>query len=203
MALPSGVTPVFLTVDDGAVSSYTHIADEFERYGWRGHFFITTDWINQAGFLNIRQIRELHDRGHVIASHTCSHTPRLSSLPEIEIRSEWTRSCDILSNIIGSRVDVASVPNGYHSLSVARAAASAGIKMLFTSEPTPDVSHVNGCAIFGRYFLRGSTPVSVSTYIGEEQAVYLISQAAVWKAKKVAKAVMGPGYASLRRFVVK
>lgn len=37
--------PVFLTIDDGALSGYTCVADELELHDWRGHFFITTDWI--------------------------------------------------------------------------------------------------------------------------------------------------------------
>src|ERR1700674_4443660 len=41
-AVPS--TPVYLTFDDGGASA-PWTADELERKGWRGHFFITTDWI--------------------------------------------------------------------------------------------------------------------------------------------------------------
>ena len=41
------------------------VADELEQMGWRGHFFITSDWIGRRGFLTAGQIRELRRRGHV------------------------------------------------------------------------------------------------------------------------------------------
>src|SRR4051812_33126946 len=65
--------PVFLTFDDGAESAYTFVAGLLEERGWRGHFFIITNWIGRPGYVDRRQIRELHSRGHVIGSHTCTH----------------------------------------------------------------------------------------------------------------------------------
>ena len=49
---------VFLTVDDGRISTFTCIAPELEKLGWRGHFFVTTDWIRHPGFLTPEQIRD-------------------------------------------------------------------------------------------------------------------------------------------------
>src|SRR5437660_5303593 len=40
-----------LTFDDGGTSAFTTIAPMLEDFGWRGHFFITTDCINAPGFL--------------------------------------------------------------------------------------------------------------------------------------------------------
>src|SRR5882762_8421109 len=54
--------PVFLTFDDGGVSAYDCVAGMLEAYGWRGHFFIATDWIGRPGFLNKAQIRDLRKR---------------------------------------------------------------------------------------------------------------------------------------------
>src|SRR5690348_12355624 len=69
-----------LTFDDGGSSALTTIAPMLEDFGWRGHFFITTDYIGAPGFLTREQIVELHRRGHVIGSHSCSHRGRMSSL---------------------------------------------------------------------------------------------------------------------------
>src|ERR1700758_1507171 len=107
--------PVFLTFDDGELGAYTHVADELERYGWRGHFFITTDWIGRTGFLNRWQIRDLQRRGHVIGSHSCSHPERMSHLSCEALRREWSESCGILNDILGEKTRVASVPGGYYS----------------------------------------------------------------------------------------
>src|SRR5262245_28033911 len=49
-----------LTFDDGGSSAHTFIADMLDKRGWHGHFFVTTNWVGQRGFLNQRQIRDLH-----------------------------------------------------------------------------------------------------------------------------------------------
>src|SRR5690348_4093831 len=59
-------TPFVITVDDGGESYYTTLAERLERRGWRGHCFVTTDFIGERGFLSRSQIRELAERGHVI-----------------------------------------------------------------------------------------------------------------------------------------
>src|SRR5690606_31235253 len=119
---------------DGGESYYTAIAERLERRGWTGHCFVSTNFIGQRGFLDRRQIRALADRGHVIGSHSASHPARFSALPYGDMVSEWSRSRQILEDILARTVDVASVPGGYFSPAVARAAQEAGIRVLFTSE---------------------------------------------------------------------
>ena len=60
-----------LTFDDGGVSALSQVAPLLERNGWRGHFFVATDWIGRPGFLTADQIRDLDRRGHLIGSHSC------------------------------------------------------------------------------------------------------------------------------------
>jgi len=48
--------PVLLTFDDGGVSAHGIIASMLEERGWRGHFFIATDWIGRPGFLDEAQM---------------------------------------------------------------------------------------------------------------------------------------------------
>ena len=194
--------PVFLTIDDGALSSLTVVAGELERRNWRGHFFITTDWTGRPGFLDREHIRELHARGHVIGSHSCSHPARMSHLSWDALVKEWTESCDILSGILGERVRVASVPDGYYSRKVARAAAAASIEVLFTSEPTASTSVVDGCLVLGRYSVQRHTPFEVSGLIAAGACWPRWRQTLSWKAKKAVKAVAGESYFSIRRFLL-
>src|SRR6266851_566667 len=51
--------PFLLTFDDGGESAATRIAGLLEKYGWRGHFFVTAGKIGTKGFLNPDQIRSL------------------------------------------------------------------------------------------------------------------------------------------------
>src|SRR5215212_4338294 len=149
---------VVFTFDDGGVSAITHTAGALEARGWRGHFFVTTDYVGRPGFLGPADIRELSRRGHTMGAHSCSHPVRMSHCTPAELRREWTESVGRLAEILGEPAAVASVPGGYYAPPVAEAAAEAGIRALFTSEPVSRVTHVGPCAVLGRYTLRRDTP---------------------------------------------
>jgi len=192
-------TPVFITFDDGAAGSYAFAAALLEAHGWRGHFFITTDWVGRNGFMNRAQILDLHKRGHVIGTHTCSHPERMSHLAPSELTREWYESCAILGEILGSPVFTGSVAGGYYSRSVAEAAASAGIQVLFTSEPTPKPLVVADCLVLGRYSIQSFTKPSVTGAIAAAECWPRWKQSLFWNAKKIVKAVAGESYVTARR----
>src|SRR5262245_10844768 len=92
LARPRTALPFLITFDDGGVSYHTVAADRLEALGWRGHCFVTTDFIGRRGFLNASQLRELDARGHVIGSHSASHPTRFSACSGQQMREEWSRS---------------------------------------------------------------------------------------------------------------
>ncbi len=194
--------PIFLTFDDGALSAHTCAATLLERFDWRGHFFVTTDWIGRPGFLDRAQIRDLHARGHVIGSHSRSHPERMSHLSETELDREWKESCQVLSDLLAQPVKVASVAGGYYSSRVGRAAARSGIEVLFTSEPTTSVGAVDGCLVLGRYSVRRSTPAAEVAAIAAGARGPRYQQAGLWLAKKAAKSITGEWFLDLRRWFV-
>ncbi len=187
-----------ITFDDGGLSNATVIADELERRGWRGWFFIATDFIDHPTFCSRAQLRDLHDRGHVIGSHSCSHPERISSCTSIQLFDEWSRSRRVLSEITGQDVTTASVPGGFYSTEVARAASRAGIRLLFTSEPTIHEFVVDDCRIVGRFNIyRGMSAADATRLL--TSPVRRWRQAAFWTAKKAAKTVAGPVYKAVRQ----
>ncbi len=191
--------PVFLTFDDGGVSAYTVIAAELERRGWRGHFFVSTDYIGRPGFLTAGQIRALRARGHEIGSHTCSHPRKISRCAWEDILREWSESVRILSRLIGAPVTAASVPGGFYSARVARGAAAAGIRVLFNSEPTSRVRHVHGCAVLGRCFVQRHTDAATAAAFAGASLAPRLRQAFLWKAKRLAKAAGGEAWFNFRQ----
>jgi peptidoglycan/xylan/chitin deacetylase (PgdA/CDA1 family) len=193
---------VLLTFDDGATGADACAAEELERRGWRGHFFITTDWIGKPGFLNASEIRDLHRRGHLVGSHTRSHPSRMSHLGWDQILAEWVESCAALSDLLAEPIFMASVSDGYYSRQVGRAAAAAGLKFLFNSEPTQAVAQVDGCRILGRYAILASTPASEAAALASGGWKSQMRQAASWKARKLAKAVAGEHYLTFRRWLL-
>jgi len=193
-----GAVPLLLTFDDGG-SSACHAADFLEHHGWRGHFFITTNDIGGRTFLNRSQIRDLRSRGHVVGSHTSSHPERMSHLGSDEMLEEWRRSADVLSDLLGERVTTGSVPGGFYSIGVARAAAKAGISVLFTSEPTTRCSAVDGCSVVGRYAVCREVPAEVVARLALARPVPRARQYVAWSLKKAGKLVGGSYYVKLRR----
>ncbi|HTP32499.1 MAG TPA: polysaccharide deacetylase family protein [Candidatus Acidoferrales bacterium] len=198
----SDPTPVFLTFDDGGASALHPAADILESYGWRGHFFITTDRIGTAGFLNTEEVRELHRRGHVIGSHSASHPNRMAALARDEIDREWRLSLDRLSQIAGESLKTASVPGGYYSREVAESAAASGIEVLFTSEPTAGTTVVNGCLVLGRYAVQRGMGPEWSAGFAAGRVGPRWRQTALWKAKQIAKSLGGEAYLKLRRAIL-
>jgi peptidoglycan/xylan/chitin deacetylase (PgdA/CDA1 family) len=193
----SGI-PFMLTFDDGGVSAHAYIAGELEELGWRGHFFVTTDLIGRASFLSREQIRDLHERGHVIGSHSRSHPTRMARCTAAELVDEWTTSSEVLSELISERVTTASVPGGHYARSVGQAAAAAGIEGLFTSEPTARCREVDGCLVIGRYAVQQWTsPATVAGYASGALAPR-VTQQILWQSKKVAKKLGGRQYLRVR-----
>ena len=194
--------PVFLTFDDGGESALHPTADLLERFGWRGHFFITTQRIGTPGFLSAAEVQELHRRGHIIGSHSVTHPSRMAALSRAEIDREWRESLARLAEIAGERVKTASVPGGYYSREVAESAAGAGTEVLFTSEPTMDIGVVDGCLVLGRYVVQRHMGPEWSAGFASGRRAERWKQTALWKAKRVAKAMGGEAYLKLRRAIL-
>ena len=190
--------PVFLTFDDGGVSFLTNVAPMLEERGWRGHFFVTTDRIGTPGFLTAGQVHELASRGHVVGSHSCSHPRRISSCSPEQLRHEWSDSVRTLEDLTGLPVTTASVPGGFYSDAVGRAAADAGIRALFTSEPTTCVGRVGDCLLLGRYGIWRDMPPRASGAIASGARLPRWKQSFWWTAKKLAKGIPGDPYGKLR-----
>lgn len=192
-----------LHFDDGGSSALHVIAPLLRAKGWRGHFHMPTDFIGRTGFLSRTELRELRAAGHVVGSHSCSHPLRISSLGDAELLDEWRRSRDTLSETLGEDVVVGSVPGGFYSERVAKAAARAGIRVLFNSEPVSTIRHVDGCMILGRYSIMRQTLAETAAAIASGHPSPRYRQYLYWNGKKVAKMIAGPLYARIRRSLLK
>jgi peptidoglycan/xylan/chitin deacetylase (PgdA/CDA1 family) len=192
-----------LHFDDGGSSALHVISPLLLARGWRGHFHMPTDYIGREGFLSRDELRALRAQGHVVGSHSCSHPLRISSLGDAELLDEWRRSRDVLSETLGEDVVVASVPGGFYSERVARAAARAGIRILFNSEPTAAIGQVDGCLILGRYSIMRQTAAETAAAIVSGRPSPRYRQYLYWNGKKVAKMLAGPLYARIRKSLLK
>lgn len=68
--------PVMLTFDDGDLTQYTNALPVLDKYGFKASFYIMTVAIGRRGkqhYMDKAQLKDLSDRGHVIAAHTWDH----------------------------------------------------------------------------------------------------------------------------------
>lgn len=197
--LTENQNPFFITFDDGGRSAFTQTIDALERRGWRGHFFVATNFIDTPTFLSESEIRELDARGHVVGSHSASHPLRMASLSNEDLLREWKTSVEKLSDILGYRVTTASVPGGHFSRNVAVAASEAGIETLFTSEPMTRVYKISETKIFGRYTIQRNTPTEIVAAIARGDSSPRLRQYLFWNSKKILKKIAGENYLKIRK----
>ena len=190
-----------LTFDDGGRSA-REIAEHLLSHGMRATFLITVDRIGTPGFVTRDDIRALRASGHTVGSHSCSHPERMSQCTWEELRYEWGRSADVLSEILAERVVTASVPAGYYSRLVARAAVSVGLRLLFTSEPVMRARRVDGCLVVGRFTILRHTPPEVAAALAAGDRVERAKQVAVWNGKKALKRIGGRYYVAARQKIL-
>jgi peptidoglycan/xylan/chitin deacetylase (PgdA/CDA1 family) len=182
-----GAMPFAITVDDGGESFYTVVAERLEQRGWRAHCFVTTDYIGRPGFLERRQIVELHARGHLIGTHSASHPMRLRACGWERMVREWSESRDALSNLLGVPTTVASVPAGAVSTRVVEAAHHAGLRVLFTSDPDTRVREVAGCTVAGRFTVRRGHAPRFTAEVAALRPGILARERGLWTLKQAVK----------------
>lgn len=192
--------PFFLTFDDGGISAATHIAGLLDKFGWKAHFFVTGAYIDTPTFVSSEQIRELHKKGHIIGSHSWSHPALMGKCGYDELVSEWEKSVERLGGILGEAVTTASVPGGYYTDQVARAASECGIRALFTSEPVKNTFFVDKCMVLGRYSIIRNKPPALSAALASDRlSADQTKQYLYWNAKKAAKKFGGNQYLALQK----
>ena len=193
---------VLITFDDGGRGAFTHAANALERRGWRGHFFVATDFIDTPTFLSRAEIKKLRARGHIIGSHSASHPLRFSSCTLKQMRAEWRESIEKLADITGEKITIASVPGGHFSKAVAETAAESGIETLFNSEPVSSVYKIGNCRVLGRYSIRQKTTAADAAALAVGALLPCSKQFLFWNAKKIAKRIGGEYYLDARRRIL-
>ncbi len=147
---------VGLTFDDGHESHYRLVIPLLKKYGFRGTFFITTGRLGNPGYLTPHQVKEMSECGMEIGSHGVSHRP-LSSLSRDELHAELIESKEALERIIRIPVCSLSLPGGFGSSRVYKAAHDIGYQYICTSAPGW-VSSRTALRILPRLSVEPSTP---------------------------------------------
>ena len=196
-----GPGAVTLTFDDGGRSAAEVISEMLVERGLRGRFFITSGRIATAGFLTAGQIRELCRAGHTVGTHSVSHPLLFGSLPYARLLSEWRESRLALEDLLGEPVEQGSVPGGLYSVAAGRAAAEAGLRLLFTSEPALTLPAADGCVVRGRFAVRAGTTPEALLDLAAGRGSARWRYALLWHAKIVARKLGGTTLLRAREWV--
>jgi peptidoglycan/xylan/chitin deacetylase (PgdA/CDA1 family) len=194
----AGACPFFLTFDDGGRSAHSYIADSLEKRGWRGHFLVTGDPVGTKTFMSPSELRELHSRGHVIGTHSFSHPHMMGMLSRAQLLDEWRRGAAVLSDILGEEIVVASIPGGFSRRIVAETAAEAGIKLLFTSDPTVRCREVEGCLTLGRFSIRRGTSARTAAALASRAVAPRLGQFLLYSFLGMMRSIGGDYYTKAR-----
>jgi peptidoglycan/xylan/chitin deacetylase (PgdA/CDA1 family) len=186
---------LLLTFDDGGTSAL-HVSDALAAHGWKAHFFITTAKLGTRTFLDAGGVRALHAAGHVVGTHSHSHPNVFRALAPAVMLAEWRESRARLEAILGAAVTAASVPGGDSSPEVERSARLAGLRLLFTSEPTLSPCRAGRAWILGRACVKTTTSTAAVRQLASFRGWR--RQWMIWRLKDAARMALDPAY---RRWV--
>lgn len=192
---------VEFTFDDGGESFYTTIAPILEKYGFKGIFFVSTAYVDTEKFLTREQIKQLSQRGHIVASHSHTHPKNMTKLSMEDLLKEWTISKQILESIVQSPITIASIPSGYNSMDVTISAMKAGIRTLYTSKPTTKLARAIDITLVGRYAVHCNTKIS-TIYKILSNDLYRKILLLKYKLISFSKIVLGKYYEKVKRYII-
>lgn len=194
-----------ITFDDAHYSQFKIAAPVLNQFGMSGVFFATTAWVGcHADIMSWRELRELHEAGHTIGSHTHTH-PMLTSCGSRSLRNELEVSKQLLQDRIGDEVNCISIPSGRVDGRVLAACKSAGYVRVYTSRvgeyraPSQESPEV-----IGRLVVRRTTSEETlrDYLVGEPARCRRLRWASA--TREVAKALVGDSlYQSIWRFSVR
>lgn len=193
---PAGAAAM-LTFDDGGASAPA-IADELERQGWRGAFFVVSGRLGTPGFIDGGVVRELAGRGHEIGSHSHTHPSYMGRLGSRELAYEWSTSRELLGELLGRPPRSAAVPGGSVSREVIAQAAAAGYEVLYTSTPSARPVQHGGLTVLGRNTIWASDPPELAAALIAGERLPRARRWMSWQVKTGAKRLSPRAYEAVR-----
>ena len=138
--------PIILTFDDGYEDNYRTAFPLLQKFGFSAVIYVVTDMERRTNFwdqdeppahlMSASQMKELHQSGIEIGSHTVRHL-RLPSSSAEDVRCEIRNSKDALEQVLGSGVVSFAYPYGELSQSVKECVGEAGYKFAVAADSGP------------------------------------------------------------------
>ncbi|MDD5669713.1 MAG: polysaccharide deacetylase family protein [Candidatus Omnitrophica bacterium] len=174
---------VVITLDDGDATNYKYALPILEEFGLKAYFFIIAEFVGRDGYMNWPQIKELHDKGHIIGSHGITHKI-LEGMTEKDLRNEIIESRRILETALKMPIEYFSVPRGFCNDKIIQLAKEAEYKAVFTS----NLSDIDGYKL-GRIAVKANWDIEYFKRIVERGVPF--GECLCQKLRNAAKGVLG------------
>lgn len=120
-----------LTFDDATADHAEIVAPMLNKRGWTGTFFVPTAKLNRPGYLTGDQVRELSRSGHTVGLHSHEHR-RLDLATDDEMREQFSRSQQIIGDLVGGKPGCFAPPGGFMNEHVREVALGFGVEAIRT-----------------------------------------------------------------------
>jgi peptidoglycan/xylan/chitin deacetylase (PgdA/CDA1 family) len=163
----TGERTVALTLDDAPGGAVGWLLERSEVFGLRATLFPVVNWLDcppprspEQAYRSLatwRDVRRVHDRGHVIGSHGMSHIP-MSTLTDDQIVYELHESKRRLETACGSSVKHFAAPYGKLSHSIVSHALAAGYLTIGSTVAGVNNDEDLSAGVLKRYVVRSDLP---------------------------------------------
>jgi peptidoglycan/xylan/chitin deacetylase (PgdA/CDA1 family) len=137
--------PILITFDDGYEDNYRVAYPILQKYNFTATIFVITDFVGHNGrFLTWKQIKEMHNNGFAIQSHTLNHQS-LANASDADILAQLIKSREALEWRLKQKVEYLAYPGGIYDKRVIELTKQAGYRAAFTVNVGRDTKK---CGIF-------------------------------------------------------
>jgi peptidoglycan/xylan/chitin deacetylase (PgdA/CDA1 family) len=152
---------IVLTFDDGYDDNYLYAKPILEKYGFPATFFIISNKIGQAEYMDEDQVKEL-SKNHEIGSHSYSH-PSMVKLSDYYLERELKQSKEDLQELIGRDVKSFCYPAGKYDDKAVEKLKEYGYAIAVTTEASTGSFGIDSLLLVPRF--RVSPAISLETLV--------------------------------------
>ena len=183
---------IIITFDDGNYSDYSIAFHILKRFGFIATFFVTVGRIGTRDYLEWDHLKEMIDGGMSIQSHSLNHL-FFSDLSKDDLHRELTESKKVLEDKLSLPIHFISLPGGFYSRRVLKAAQNAGYKGVATSGPGLNSLGSLGeqLRLYKRFVITRRTNMDSFQEIVHGHLFFITKSHVVYQLKSMAQKVLG------------
>jgi peptidoglycan/xylan/chitin deacetylase (PgdA/CDA1 family) len=185
---------VAITFDDAHADNREVAALALADAGMTATVFVVSDWVGRPGYCSWPKLRELHEMGWSVQSHSVSH-PFLSTLASDALRRELLSSRLEIEDRLGAPVTSVALPNGdWPPVRWRSLIAECGYTLVATSRWRANRSTlplIDGVRVVNRYTIRRDTTLERFAHIVAQRPGLLSAEGLRLEVLATARRVLG------------